>query len=564
MPMITGTPGADTLQGLSDSDTIVAGAGDDVILRADTGANSILAGDGNDRIEWTGSSEFPRIFVDGGEGTDTLDLSSFVSASYFFSRSVVLRNGPQPNTIEGWVDGYERVLPPQAPTLPKIFLDATGIERILGGFPMSISLDGFTTALEVHGQGAGVIATGSGDDVIALHGWRNAFTGLTTKAGFTVDAGSGLDALRLDGPVGDYLIVPSAASFTVYDGSTGVYAIKNVEQIRFGGNPAMTIGDAARLDFDAEGYLARYADLKAAFGTDLVKAYQHFQAYGLAEGRTPSFDGLAYIASYRDLIEAFGPDAAAGTRHYAQSGAGEGRSILFDPADYAASYSDLASLFGTDAVKASSHYIVFGAHEGRAAGGFDPVAYLLSNPDLGGMTPVQVRGHWLTFGADEGRTGDAMFGRDQVNHVGFSANIPFGGTQTIAATFETTGDRDWFGVSLLTQLTYTIDGSPNVSKLAIYDSLGRLVASDTDGQDFTFELPSTGVLPPISYYLVVTGAAEGAYTVSGTLLGSTVEAAALMNASRMMVSEAADPASYDIDFDERFDTSLLPSFWLSA
>ena len=547
MPLITGTAGADTLRGSGEDDTIVAGAGDDVILRAGLGANSILAGDGDDRIEWGGASSFPRFSVDGGQGTDTLDFSSFSGASYFFSRGITLRDGAQPNTIEGWVDGYERILPPNTPTLPKVFMDATGIERIIASNSVWIELDGFTAPLEVRGLGAGSITTGSGDDLISLGVLEHPYA-LTVRGSFTVDAGLGRDTLKLEGSAADYLIVPTATGFTVYDGPRALHTVKGVEQIQFGEAPAMTLADAQRLDFDAGGYLARYADLRAALGGDDGKAYQHWQQFGQAEGRIPTFDGLAYIASYGDLRAALGSDAAAGLQHYALYGAAEGRSIPFDPMNYAAANLDLARIFGANSDQASLHYIAWGAAEGRATSGFDATAYLLSNADLGGMTPLQARDHWLAFGADEGRAGDALFGRDQTGHVGFSGATRFGETQSIASTFEAAADRDWFEIGLLTQLDYTLDGSANVTRLQIFDRAGRLVAEDLDGQNFSFKLPVTADPGLRQLYLVVHGAGPGAYSVESTLLGapadpdgSEVYSSASMSADGLSSQDESSP-----------------------
>ena len=49
--------------------------------------------------------------------------------------------------------------------------------------------------------------------------------------------------------------------------------------------------------FDAEFYAQRYPDLKAAYGTDEVKLYQHFIEYGIEEGRcaSPFFDVSFYL-----------------------------------------------------------------------------------------------------------------------------------------------------------------------------------------------------------------------------------------------------------------------------
>lgn len=113
-------------------------------------------------------------------------------------------------------------------------------------------------------------------------------------------------------------------------------------------------------------YIASYADLRLAFGTDATAGREHFIEHGLAEGRSVSFDGLDYIASYTDLIAAFGADRDAGARHFITNGVKEGRlPDIFDGARYLANYADLRAAFDTDTDAAAAHFITFGYAEGR-------------------------------------------------------------------------------------------------------------------------------------------------------------------------------------------------------
>jgi hypothetical protein len=75
-------------------------------------------------------------------------------------------------------------------------------------------------------------------------------------------------------------------------------------------------------------YLARYPDLRQAFGNNLDLATQHWFASGILEGRMPNpyFSAIAYLNRYADLRAAFG--ASNYTRaavHWLDSGIQEGR-----------------------------------------------------------------------------------------------------------------------------------------------------------------------------------------------------------------------------------------------
>lgn len=80
--------------------------------------------------------------------------------------------------------------------------------------------------------------------------------------------------------------------------------------------------------FNAPDYLARYADVRAAVGSDVNAAGQHWINYGLAEGRqgNQTFLASAYLARYADLRATFGNDYKRAAEHFVRYGAAEGRS----------------------------------------------------------------------------------------------------------------------------------------------------------------------------------------------------------------------------------------------
>ena len=550
MPLIQGTAGADTLQGTAGADTIDGsagddridgGAGDDLLLIPGGGYDTLLGGEGDDRFLWRRGEDFILQQIDGGAGRDTIDFTGHEAGFYVRSRSLVLQDGPQTNSILGHVTGYNGLF---SPGLDQDFLTAPSVERIIGS-DISIELDGFTAPLEIISLGGGRIWTGSGDDTITLTTRvRATFDGSQVRTLYPseINGGGGVDRLNLENQASDYFFAKTSSGWSIYDGRTVVHQVSNIETVSFAGGAAMTVDAAASgADFDAAGYLARYADLRAAFGTDEAKAYQHWKIAGEAEGRIGSFDALSYIASYRDLIDAYGANASAGAYHYMVAGVNEGRVVTFDPAAYAASNPDLARVIGTDAVWAASHYINNGVHEGRVVAGFDSVAYLLSNPDLTGLSPAQARTHWLTTGADQDRVGDALFGREQ---TAFS----FTGSSTIGQ-FETAADRDWFAITLPVYQTITFNGSAGVAGLAVYNSTGRLIASDADGRDFQFFISnSDGAYGPAPYYLVATGGSVGSYSITVTTrpLNAAPEASeALQHAAALALKTASTVYAQD-------------------
>ena len=79
--------------------------------------------------------------------------------------------------------------------------------------------------------------------------------------------------------------------------------------------------------FNPTYYANKYADLKAAFGTDANKLFSHFINNGMKEARQAisTFNVTAYKNRYADLQKAFGNDLPAYYRHYITNGKSEGR-----------------------------------------------------------------------------------------------------------------------------------------------------------------------------------------------------------------------------------------------
>ncbi|GJD47283.1 hypothetical protein AFCDBAGC_5176 [Methylobacterium cerastii] len=131
------------------------------------------------------------------------------------------------------------------------------------------------------------------------------------------------------------------------------------------------VGRAADLNthpgFDAEYYLLSNADVAkaaiAAGGDSFAFAYNHYAANGWHEGRNPNavFDVKGYLATYADVKAAnFDPLA-----HYEANGWKEGRdpSSSFDVKAYESHYTDVANAH----IDPMLHYLQSGALEGRAA-----------------------------------------------------------------------------------------------------------------------------------------------------------------------------------------------------
>ena len=395
------------------------GAGDDTI-RLSFGSTTVYGGSGNDLIHLS----FGNSVIDGGAGTDTVLIGSD-RQSFNLSTS----NGV--TIVTAGTSVYQLTNVEQIQFRDQIL--------ILGGNTSGTSGDDVLTG----SAGADVISGLGGNDVI------------TPGAGSdTVDGGAGIDTLVLSGPASSYYFEATSAGYRVFDGLADVDTIINIEQIKFGGGPNISLASAASTSFDPYRYMASYTDLATVFGKDPSAAYRHYISNGMAEGRSAvAFDTLRYIASNPDLTVAFGTNERAGSQHFIQSGSGEHRAtVSFDPLRYVASNPDLILAFGTNQFFATAHYItngfaesrslttfdalIYGASnpdlargyandasaltlhyitsgfsEQRSTTGFDALRYIASNPDLArgyGIDPQAGLNHYLTAGADEGRQTDSF------------------------------------------------------------------------------------------------------------------------------------------------------------
>lgn len=92
--------------------------------------------------------------------------------------------------------------------------------------------------------------------------------------------------------------------------------------------------------FDAEYYADTYPDVKAAYGNDEVALYNHYLAFGKAEGRKATsdtngnipaeFDAKYYAEKNPDVVAVYGKDASALYKHYVEYGKKEGRKCRAD------------------------------------------------------------------------------------------------------------------------------------------------------------------------------------------------------------------------------------------
>jgi hypothetical protein len=81
--------------------------------------------------------------------------------------------------------------------------------------------------------------------------------------------------------------------------------------------------------FDANFYANKYADVKAAFGTDSGALFNHFMTCGMKEGRmiNANFDPKAYCDAYPDIKALCKGDYTPAYDHYLTYGMKEGRNL---------------------------------------------------------------------------------------------------------------------------------------------------------------------------------------------------------------------------------------------
>lgn len=173
--------------------------------------------------------------------------------------------------------------------------------------------------------------------------------------------------------------------------------------------------------FDYQYYANNHEDLKAAFGYDELKLYEHFINNGIREGRnsSPVFNAKYYVENNYDLKVAFGNDYLAGCNHFMEHGYKEYRksSEQYDGTFYKYYYRDLTNM---DSLQLIQHYINYGIKEERIGGFdaviedvlFDPTIYSECNLDIKaafGNNSELLKRHWLQHGIHEGRTSSIVY-----------------------------------------------------------------------------------------------------------------------------------------------------------
>jgi Ca2+-binding RTX toxin-like protein len=200
---LTGGSGADTLSGGIGTDTLAGGDGDDEFSFG--GADQATGGAGNDVFFHDSTELSVNATIDGGDGTDTLDLSF-----EYNGLTVTLGTDPESGTVDGLDDDAAADI---------TFAE---IERILTGEgDDTIAGEAATGPVTVEtGAGNDSIVTGSGNDNLA--GGDGADTINGGAGNDTVDGGAGNDTLTGGAGADVFVADGTADRITDFDTSTGI------------------------------------------------------------------------------------------------------------------------------------------------------------------------------------------------------------------------------------------------------------------------------------------------------------------------------------------------------
>lgn len=167
--------------------------------------------------------------------------------------------------------------------------------------------------------------------------------------------------------------------------------------------------------FDVQGYLSRYPEVAAVYGTDLYGAWIHYRDYGIYQGEVfdNDFRVEEYLGLYPELFTAFGSNLSLALMHWLETGRIEGKlgriPTEFSAQGYFSRNPDVAVAVNNDPLLAWGHYWAYGIYEGRAYDDeFRVFEYLALNPDLQAAFLNDWRGatlHWMKYGRTEGRLG---------------------------------------------------------------------------------------------------------------------------------------------------------------
>jgi hypothetical protein len=412
---------------------LYTGAGNDDA--STNGITSLFMGDGDDIATAYFWPDKPGSFalLDGGSGQDTLrfvtsfsyldlaqgSVTSWSSTYNFRGFERYLFSGDSSSHIVGTESDEEiGVAVSFRPASAGQRFEGRGGNDILRGDVGADHLDGGTGNDKLYG--------GAGNDILIGGPGIN-----------YVDGGEGTDTIAVSATRFDVWHLSNAGKNYIVS-STELTEYINVEILKFGNNSTVnisTIGSDVKT-FDGLSYIASYADLRLAYGSNEQAGVNHFLSTGAAEGRAITFDVWGYLASNSDLLAAFGSNGTAAAKHYIDYGLSEGRDVSsFDGLRYTASNPDLISVLGSDPDGASWHYVVAGRNEGRSVNSFDGLQYAASHADLSvafGTDTAAATKHYVQAGYAERRSADSF---DGLRYIASNADLiqSYGSNDDMAA-----------------------------------------------------------------------------------------------------------------------------------
>ncbi|MBD2036171.1 S8 family serine peptidase [Leptolyngbya sp. FACHB-321] len=178
----------------------------------------------------------------------------------------------------------------------------------------------------------------------------------------------------------------------------------------YGLNEGRVFSPLADLSF----YRSSNTDLAAAGLTNNQKLYDHLCNYGVAEGRRFSefADINFYLAANGDVKTAVAGSRERAFNHLQSYGVAEGRqfSQFININFYLAANSDVKTAFSGDRVQALRHLELNGLKEGRQfSTSFSTSFYQGLHSDLSGLTNIQLLRHFEVSGLREGRNASEAF-----------------------------------------------------------------------------------------------------------------------------------------------------------
>ncbi len=351
----------------------------------------------------------------------------------------------------------------------------------------------------------------TGNDNIFSFGGNDTISGLDGND--KLDGGAGADTAHYRGQFADYQLSYSNGTIQVVDvnlanGDEGTDLLTNIETLQFV-NKDLSLPDGLR-------YIASYGGLINAFKADANAGINHYLYAGFAEGRTVTFNAEQYLAKYADVRAYAGTDLDQATRHFILTGHGLGRTnerdqfvgtsgndtlqgfdgndsidggagidravysgkladyifasssgvlsisdnvladgnegkdnlknveiLTFADVDvaivnglrYIASYGDLINAYGENVDAGISHYLRFGVKEGRTVT-FDPEVYLNKYADLRaakGNDLDAATAHYIQYGFKVGRNVSLTSNDNLFGTTGNDSIKGYGGNDTIDA-----------------------------------------------------------------------------------------------------------------------------------